>query len=330
MAIQNAPTGPAPDRYLQRLRADASRSHGRPLRVDLLPVTRMPLAQAAVVAHGLLGTLGVVPLDVQPIEDESLSNLARSGLWFALANRSGVTNLPTFLREMVDLEQWRSAWAPGSQEAAGRLFTAAQLNESAYEAQPFGRDHAAFVNPHLAGPAGEPSSATRVVRPWLLKLLKSTRGAPAEFVQDVGFFVDELVDNVREHGGSRADGTRTHSLVEVSITSGGSGRRLHICVQDTGPGIVATARVKVATDLRRAAAPKLVSALLSGTAGSWGRARGLGLPRVWGIVNRNANARFWLATSTVRAAGVAGKRLTAKAATFDLQGTVVIATLPVP
>lgn len=317
------------DHYLEGLMAQATAGPSVPLRLNLRPLAAMSYADATLVANGLIGSLGHVALEVDPVPREELAHLARSGVCFALANRTGPTRVSSV--EVMQLDAWRESWSPGAAQPLRELFSAEELSETQYVPRLFSPYHAAFVQPHLAAAVGGGSEVTRVLRPWLLRIIpgKKLRLDP-EFVADIGTLVEELVENVREHARRQPDGKPTCSLIDVSVTRGGHGNRINVSVQDTGPGIVATARTKLSAPAAGLSAPELVAALLKGEAGSWHRARGLGLPRVWDAVRERVGARISVATGVVRLDGSGKTSLHAEASSFDLAGTVVYATFKIP
>jgi hypothetical protein len=318
------------DEYLEQLKQSAWRGRGQPIRVDLRSLSAMTDAQATLVANGLLGSLGDVPLEIDALPDAQLSWLARTGLCFALANRTGVTRLSTARSESMALDAWRESWSPGTSQPLRELFSARVLDASEYVPKLFGPDHAAFVQPHLASVVAGGTEVTRVLRPWLLRMVGRCPEQDPSFVGDIGKLVEELVENVREHAVTEADGKPVCSLVDVSITRGGQGKRIRISVQDTGPGIIATVRAKLSPRLQQGAIPDVVLALVRGEAGARHDARGRGLPRVWDAVRQRAGARLWLATGIVRIEGAASGSMRSQTSRFDLAGTVVNATFWLP
>ncbi len=289
---------------------------------------RIERPAASILSAALLSTLGRVPLVVRlPPDDTGLRDASLSTLAFAFANRAGKTSV-----EGLDLAPWRRSWSPGTRDRIGLLFSPGSMGESADEPSIFGRLHAAFVNPHRAAPTAGPTTVTQVVRPWLTHVLPSyvsnardSRGNPG-FVADVGHLIDELLENVREHACTPAPGASTRSLVQALITRGAQDR-LHVIVLDTGPGIGATARLKLGDAPKSDA--QLVRALFQGELAGWHRSRGQGLPRVWSKVQAWRGASLQLATNGVRATGSAGV-LNVGDRGFSMTGTVLAATFPLP
>jgi anti-sigma regulatory factor (Ser/Thr protein kinase) len=209
-------------------------------------------------------------------------------------------------------------------DAQAPLFSAPELGETQNEPSIEASNHAAFVNPHLAGPEIGESDLRTAVRPWLRRLLRARKALDTEreqFAEAAGVVVDELLSNVREHAARGLDGQPTESLVTVSFI----GDRLHIAVTDTGPGLLTTATPKLPPQLTR---DEVVEALLMGTYRGWDRGRGLGLPQIWDIALRYSGSIF-IATGATRVQSKHAK-IDQKHDRFDLAGTVMSATLNAP
>jgi hypothetical protein len=317
------------------------------LKLDLHEVGTIERSAGAILSNALLGTLGQRPLTVLLAGGES-DWMTTSGLAFALANRPGPT---TVLGggEAAPLSSWRRDWRPGHVEPLhsmmsvgnGELFAPEELSETSSLPDLFGSSFAAFVNPHLTQPQLQRHPLTTLLWPWLDRLLPNPLERRVEYaargawVADVGGVIDEVLGNVCEHA-RRRDGQRVFSLVQVSVTRGGgqrSSNRLHLCVQDTGPGIPATARPKVPPSLAAAVnEQQMVAKLIEGTLQPWGRGRGQGLPRVADICRR-LQGTLRVATKTTRAvieAQAENSAVRTHQAAFCLNGTVVTLTLPVP
>jgi hypothetical protein len=317
------------------------------LHLDLRVLDTIERSAGAILSNALLGTLGQRPLTVLLAGGES-DWMTTSGLAFALANRPGPTTVLDG-EDAAPLLGWRRDWRPGHVEPLrsmmpagnGELFAPEELGETSSLPDLFGSSFAAFVNPHLTQPQLQRHPLTTLLWPWLDKLLPNPQERPIEhgargaWVGDVGGVVDEVLGNVCEHA-RRRDGERVFSLVQVSVTRGGgqrSSNRLHLCVQDTGPGIPATARPKVPPSLAAAMSEQqLVAKLIEGTLQPWGRGRGQGLPRVADICRR-LQGTLRVATKTTRAvieAQAENCAVRTHQAAFCLNGTVVTLTLPVP
>jgi hypothetical protein len=314
------------------------------LRIDLTETDVIERAAGGVLSNALLGTLGDRPLEVK-IDPGSSEWIATSGLAFALANRPGKTVIDGEARTFA-ASPWTREWHPAHVEPmrammqSHKLFAPSILGETDTTPDLFGPTFAAFVNPHLTRPNLQHHPLTTLLWPWLDRLIpRGQDGVNSErrrgWIADVGRVIDEVVSNVCEHAQPQA-GEQTKSLVLVSVTRGGGERstnRLHLGIQDTGPGIPATARPKVAASAAAALTEgQLVSRLLEGTLAPWGRGRGQGLPRVVDITREHAGT-LRVATKTTRAyidGNVLNAAVRVAEARFRLDGTVIALTLPVP
>jgi Histidine kinase-, DNA gyrase B-, and HSP90-like ATPase len=317
------------------------------LELDLREIGAIERGAGAILSNALVGTLGDLPLKVN-VGDMRSDWITTSGLAFALANRPGAT----FVRGRAtpgDTPQWARPWRPGFIEplrammprGAGQLFTPDQLGETSTPPDLYGPTYAAFVSPHLTRPTLQRHPLTTLLWPWLDRLIPRQAYAGADqqprrdWVAGVGRIVDEIVGNICEHAFSEDAGS-VHSLVQVSVTRGGgerSANRLHLCIQDSGRGIPATARPKLNPALNaELEETQLISRLLEGTLAPWGRGRGQGLPAVADVARR-LKGHLRLATKTTRATIDGESRDNAARASrqrFRIDGTVVTVTLPVP
>ncbi len=322
-------------------------AHEDGLSLDLRKIGTIERSAGAVLSNALLGSLGTRPLRV--ILGENPGDwMITSGLAFALANREGPTvieGVPGELRE----SRWARDWRPGHVEPLRammpsgypKLFEPEQLGETAALPDLFGPTFAAFVNPHLVQPVLQRHPLTTLLWPWLDRLVPHSetrsigRDRRARWIADVGRLVDEVVGNICEHA-RYMDRRRVYSFVQVSVTRGGGERstnRLHLCVQDTGPGIPATARPKMSPPLAATVTEaQLVGRLLEGSLAPWGRGRGQGLPQVVEICRR-MRGTLRVATKTSRASIDAQSEVAAvhiSQVSFRLDGTVLALTVPVP
>ena len=317
--------------------------------LDLRGTDVVERSAGAVLSNALLGSLGDWPLEIF-LDEPAPDWVASSGLAFALANRSGETAINGVRRAIVD-PSWTREWRPGhvapwqamTPTPTGELFSPSELRETSELPDLLGPTFAAFVNPHLTRPTLQRHPLTTLLWPWLDRLVPkasvpiATRGSDGRrlWVADVGRVIDEVLGNIWEHARSQSSAPIS-SLVVVSVTRGGGERstnRLHLCIQDTGPGIPATARPKISAPIAATLTEaQLVSRLLEGTLAPWGRARGQGLPRVVEIC-RTLRGTLRIATKTTRAS-VDGHDVNSAVrvapTSFRLDGTVVTLTLPVP
>jgi hypothetical protein len=316
--------------------------------LDLRDMDVVERTAGAILSNALLGSLGDGQLEVY-LDEPARDWIGTSGLAFALANRSGTTVI-NGTEHVKAAGPWTHEWRPGHVEplramlspARAELFSPGELGETSTPPDLFGPTFAAFVNPHLTRPTTlQRHPLTTLLWPWLDRLIPRAPGPSVAserrrlWVADVGRIVDEIVGNVCEHAGHRS-GARIRSLVLVSVTRGGGARstnRLHLCIQDTGPGIPATARPKMSPPIAAALSEaQLVGRLLEGTFAPWGRGRGQGLPRVVEIC-REREGILRVATKTTRASvdgSAVNSAVSVVPTSFRLDGTVVTLTLPVP
>lgn len=310
-----------------------------PLDIDLTSIRRWERLAGSLLSNMLIGTLGDAALVLSLPTGERLDWLTASGLAFAVANRHGSSVLSGPVAREAD--RWRLPW---STAAAGywrkmhempTLFPPDAASETTVLPDLLGRNYAAFVDAHLSPiPSGPSHPLTDVVWPWLDRLLprhrdRRRRQTRDGFIDDVGRIVAETVGNVREHA---ARGVRPlHSLVQLAMTRGGGVDRLHLIVQDNGPGIAATARPKI--DRARSAAladHQLLFKLCDGSLAPWGRARGEGLPVVREKCLRlGGTMQVWTKTTRVGAA-VGVPPLTSGDGLTRFDGTVIGISLPMP
>jgi hypothetical protein len=166
-----------------------------------------------------------------------------------------------------------------------------------------------------------------LVRRWLFRRLEGeSRQKLSQAVERAGFFVSELVANVREHAVSDyLDPINSQAWIRLWAQEGR--HFFAICVSDSGPGIETTLRAKLGDGAPSGNA--LFSELLSGSLPGWGRARGIGLSRCSEIVEETADAQMLIASGSYRchSGGDHHDPLVSEAA--EVGGTLVVVTLPV-
>jgi hypothetical protein len=329
---------------LEMWRREADRG-GEPLRIDLAKVGSVERLAGGVLSTALLGSLGDAAVQVElPSGHRRAEWLWASGLAFALANRLGPTYLSgTSAADHTDLRAWRERWRPGMEEtwremlavSQVSLFSPAEIGESSLAPDLFGPTYAAFVDPHLNQLEDDGQHPiTTVVWPWLDRLLPGklngeSPNARRGFIRDVGEFVTETLLNVADHAVGYEQ-RRVRSLAQVAVTTGGHGAKLYLSVQDTGPGILTTARPKLADTLwANAADEALMTDLLEGKLPPWGRGRGIGLPEVTATA-RKRRGQMTIATGRTRCRFGPAGAIVATTGGFDLHGSVVAVMFPIP
>lgn len=285
------------------------------IHLDMRAVEAIEGHAGPVLASLLLSTLGQVRAEVHPPASSEL--LARTGIAFALANRSAATRV-----QGEDAAErwpaWGESWVPGNRATVDALFGPKEAGESADVPNLIGDRYAAFVNPHLSRPSGEQHEVVNLIHPWLRQLLprKAVKG---ELLDDLGTIVTELVENVRQHASRTADAQPTNSVVHVWLTRG-TGDRVYVSVLDDGPGLVTTARDKV-IDGQLMHVDELLRGVLLGSVAKHNPARGLGLPDVSKLVDTHG-AALWLSTAD-RFVSLEADELGIQAMPFEVGGTVV-------
>lgn len=310
--------------------------------LDLGRLNHLERTAGAVLTNALFGTLGDLNLSVRLPQGDA-DRVGASGLAFALANRRGPTSLDA-TPGWAERDRWRHRWTPGAQlplfeiEDSDALFSAVELGEAELNPDVIGQSFAAFVDPHVAGSSrsSENHPTATAIWPWLDRLLPRSRGGRSafnasrrRFIADIGRLLSELIVNVGQH--AWLPHRQLHSLVQVSFTRGGSGShdRIYVSVQDNGAGIAATSRPKVAavTDCPNSDS-ELVARLVQGTVPPWHCGRGMGLPAVADLI-RARDGDLMVASGATRL-NVHGAGVKTEPAAFPMQGTVLVAMLPLP
>ncbi len=322
--------------------AEAAADGDGGITLDLGRLSHLERTAGAVLANALLGTLGDLDMNVR-LPEADFDRLGATGLAFALANRRGSTTLET-APSWAERDLWRRRWTPGAQlplfeiEDSDALFSPTELGEAELSPDVLGKSFAAFVDSHVVGSSrsSENHPTATAIWPWLDRLLpRSGAGRSAfnterrRFIADIGRLLSELIVNVAQH--AWLPRRSLHSLVQVSFTRGGTGShdRIYLSVQDNGAGIAATARPKA---MAVADCPRedqdLIARLLQGTIPPWHCGRGMGLPAVADLIR--ARQGDLMIASGVSRLHVRGHRVSSRAAPFPLQGTVLVAMLPLP
>lgn len=306
-----------PESLVELRRLAGQSTEDDPLELTLELHSRPEPFSSALFAGALMADLGQIPLRVSHGPDQTLlANVFRSGLAAALSSRGGHT---TFADPQSPLSapELGATWTPGL-----RSFRAAMFGAAAGEEGLFGPRHAIFLNPHRTTAPPGPASITRIVRRWLDARLPDSDSSEAR-LGDIGFALDQLVVNVTEHAVTE-ETPSVSSLARLEIESEDEGdpRALVLVVLDTGAGIANTLRSKLTDPPPEA---DLLRALLAGELEQWGRARGIGLPRLTQLV-QEAGGTMFLATGETTVS--VGDGNDATAANPAVAGSIISLRLP--
>ena len=275
---------------------------------------------AALLAAALMGPLSDRHVFVNAEDEDAVDGLLRFGVATALSRREA--HLTTFVgpAARLDTPTLRLLWTPGSRGTTQAMF---RPDDDSDAVDSYGPLHATFVNPHLSSGADGHPDVVFLVRRWLTRRLRHDHGMSSHEVEGVvaavGLVVDELVSNVQEHasGGGLTD---PDCLMRLSIKAR---EQVRISILDTGVGLDASLREKVASDVpAECRIPKLLAGVLPG----WDAGRGIGLPRVASVVSAHAG-RLSVASEALRVVRE-DDTTAARSDAFPLQGTVIDCTIP--
>ncbi|HEX5929144.1 MAG TPA: ATP-binding protein [Solirubrobacterales bacterium] len=220
--------------------------------------------------------------------------------------------------------EWTRTWTPGSRRFSNALFS------SPDEERPeglSGPEYATFNDPHLTFPVAGNSGISSLIRRWLFRRLEDEGAQHVQrAVERAGFFVSELVGNIREHA-VLDDRAPLKSQVWIRLWKKDARRFFSVCISDTGPGIESTLRAKLGDSAP--SEKKLFEDLLSGDLPGWGRARGIGLSKCYEIVEETQSAAMLIASGEYRCHRGAGDGKPEVSRAAEVEGTLVVVTLPV-
>ena len=311
----------------------------------------LDLRGVALLANILLTTERRRPLMVRiPTREAVLRQLARGGLWFALAQRgsteieagSAADTMFDMPPSIAHLDAWRSRWDPSDHTFKSSVWgMVADSDRSVFNLVQ--REFVAFVNPHLSVNRDRlvKDLNENVARRWIERL-NAQPGLTAAATEAI----TELLYNLAAHPFSAISSRpitkrdvptdRRFGLLNLFTTSGGGGDRLHIMVSDTGHGIPATLRPKFARRDRDSLGTDaaLITAMLGGKLPPYGRGEGRGFPRLVELAKRFRGG-LQLATSGDDEIGVTlvgqvsdtGKPSVEVLPTMDIAGTIVQVSL---
>jgi hypothetical protein len=289
----------------------------------------------AVLANLLTGQFADISMKVQlPPGDSARLQLARSGLFFAIARHENLDWQSLKGSQDTSLRQWSVDWEPADVQQPLFLFDDETDNPDA--PKQIEREFVAFLNPDKLGklPTVFPRQGG-VVFPWLRDMLpvfsENDEVERTKLEVDVSQVIWELLSNVRGHAKVPYRGLCSVSLF---ITGGRRGdERLNVSVFDTGVGIVDALR----TQFRIPPAPaELVALPFNGELPLRARDRGTGLHRITTIVER-AGGELFVATGPVDDRGAvliehrSGQDRRVEASVnenLSVRGTVIVLSLP--
>lgn len=274
------------------------------------------------IAVGLLHSLFLADTRVNRVTvlGDLIDACPRLGLASAISRAPRLSAEPEALRSA----DWAWPWTPGSHHLASALFS---TPDGAPTAALSGPNFATFNDPHLTYPSWGASGLIALVRRWLhkrLTVLGRSREAADASADKAGFYIGELVGNIREHA-VLEDRESIRSQAWIRLDERTEGHLLSLCVVDSGPGIEATLTAKLG-DLAPSGVP-LFKSLLRGSLPGWGRARGIGLSRCYQIVEETIGASMHVASGGIRCHGRQGDLDVVPAG--SVSGTLVVVTLPV-
>jgi hypothetical protein len=235
-----------------------------------------------------------LPLTVAfPNDAAAQMQLARSGLWFALARHRGLRQELVAERYEQVLKRWRADWEPAEGQQALFNFQGDRDDDVPNQIE---HELVAFLNPNRAPRLGDRLDRDAVTYPWLRDLVHvepELAGNRELLAKDLSLATKELLDNVRHHAKVPPRGQCSISLF---ITGNGSldRSRLYLSVLDTGVGIPSTIRRNYAdvADVSALTDAEMVAAAFNGQLPRRKRDRGRGLNRIQSLVQRTQGQLF--------------------------------------
>jgi hypothetical protein len=246
-----------------------------------------------VVANLLVGRFRDVPVTVLLPSSSGLNlQLARGGLFFALANRSRVT----WANEVPELwDRVADAWTHPFHPSDSDMFREALVSDrdvyrdSWVIRAAFQKYLLSVIHPHTRPARTLRADLQRIARRWLSTRLRVTHGSElVKTLVDCAEVFYEIVVNVPDHARLGADSNGC-SLGQMYATLGGgreSHNRLHFSVLDNGAGLPDRVNAKY-KDCHRSAEEALRAAVFGDLPRRPG-GRGVGLSRVREIADHYA------------------------------------------
>src|SRR6476646_2935808 len=275
----------------------------------------------ALLAAALLGSLAEKTVRVDAVDEDAVDGLLRFGVATALARRPPELTEFKGLTERLEPSRLRTLWSPAAVNSTDALFSASEPEA----AGSYGPRHATFVNPHLSTAADGCPDVIFLIRRWLnMRLLEQeVPDAKVEaLVKTISVSVDETVRNVHEHAADEEHPV-PNCLLRISLES-----KDQIRCSIFDPGIGLSSSLEAKRILPELGAAERLSKLLAGEIEGWDAGRGTGLAYVTRLL-REQEGRLTVASDRVRIRCERGGAV-AEAEGFELQGTVLDLTLPIP
>ncbi|WGY01810.1 ATP-binding protein [Nocardioides sp. QY071] len=311
--------------------------------LDLSELSDIDATWGAVLSNVLVSLREARNLMVHmPSAPRAHTQLARSGMYFALARHPGFDWQQDLHGWNDHLARWRRDWRPA--DLQDPLFDLAGEWVAREEPNPFDDQLVAFLNPDRTPREDAPNDQAAVVYPWLRHLMRHDGEVdPSEELdlhRKISLVTWELLDNIREH----AHLSRAGQSSLATFATKGRPNHLNLYVMDTGVGIPASLRSRLGDD--PGSDTDSVAAALNGELALRGRSRGNGLRRIVSLVESMPGASMFLASgpTTSRGSVVAelsggskaskavdahtDARVRAREVPVSMQGTVVVVKLP--
>ncbi len=266
---------------------------------------RLYVPSVMVVANLLVGRFSDISVEVCLPKSSGLNlQLARGGIFFALANRQKVTWLDGIPEEWDRVSQ---AWIQPFHPSDAQMCQEALVNEHSLEREAwvvraaFQRYLLSVIHPHRRPAHSLRSDLNLIARRWLSTRLRVKQGEGlVATIMDCAEIFYEIMVNVPDHAGLGHQPYGS-SLGQVYATLGGgrdSHNRLHFSVLDNGVGLPCRVNQRY-TDRRRTSEEAIYDAVMGQLPRRVG-GRGIGLSRVREITGEYAqDSRMMGGTGTI-------------------------------
>lgn len=232
------------------------------------------------------------------------------GLYYAMAH----------MKDPEGFRDWQYCWTPGMVSCWENMFGEHDPNTD-FSKKMFSPTHAIFIRPHIVSGQLQDSIA-HCVEPWLIRKIPDIQD---RLVQDIGYIVDELAENISEHSNPDKE---TKSFVGIQYTD----TDIYISCLDDGRGFFKSFREKLPKNTDDNVS--LLKHLFKGTYQGWGRQRGQGLPRIFKSIQKWSGV-FYCETDGHTIFGDKVRLETYKNPTYDGEitystGTIYSIRMPIP